>query len=73
MRSCRTRRCWWLSSLLNWTMGIEWHTLPRSVGNSTVATLSGRAKLHLGAFDAVLYRGLPARGALFCKALARGR
>lgn len=73
MRSCRARLRWWLSSLLHWTVGIKRHTLPRPVGNTTVATLSGRAELDLGAFDAVLYRALPARGPLFRKALARGR
>lgn len=54
-------------------MGIKRHTLPRPVGNGTMATLSGRAELYLWAFDTVLYRALPAGGALFGKALARGR
>lgn len=73
VRSCRARLCWRLPSLLHRTMGIERDTLPRSVGNGTVATLSGRAELNLWAFDTVLYRALPARRALFRKALVRGR
>lgn len=74
MRSCRAGLRRRLSSLLHRTMGIKRrHTLPRSVSNGTMATLSGRAELDLWAFDAVLYRALPARGPLFHKALARGR
>lgn len=73
MRSCRTSLRRRLSSLLHRTMGIKRHALPRSVGNGTMATLSRRAELDLWAFDAVLYRALPARWPLFRKALARSR
>lgn len=73
MRSCRARLCWRLASLLHRTMGIKRQTLPRPVGNGAVAALSGCAELGLWAFDAMLYRALPPRWALFRKALARGR
>ena len=73
VRSCRACLCWRLSSLLHRAVGIKRRALPRPVGHGTMATLSGRAKLDFWAFDAVLYRALPVRWALLCKALARGR